>query len=319
VNEIIKHPQLALRGQRDDADYDIIAQIRDRSVRRHLGPDVVHLDRDALRQAISSPGRLCVAEIDGDPAGLIFVVRAGATQLDEFRTLEGKSWLFVGPTCAPEFESQGIENRLLEWLVALAQKEGIAQLIRFTRIGGQPGFLDDILAQAGFLERLRYYLMRLELSAPPSAPRQLPAELELVDCAGEQDFELLMSVLAPSFEYGDGQAPTIEDFSGLFGAMAGGYFPICLESASRRPVGTIAMLAQGAYGQIATFGVIPPFQRRGIGSLLMERAIDHAWRSGVRTIDLSVRVENPSAIRIYQRFGFQSVPERTTIVHVKEL
>ena len=79
-----------------------------------------------------------------------------------------------------------------------------------------------------------------------------------------------------------------------------------------------AMVQQDKHAQIATFGVIPAFQRRGIGSLLMERAIDRAWQNEIRTIGLFVRVENPKAIRIYQRFGFQRVPERTTIVMTRD-
>jgi ribosomal-protein-alanine N-acetyltransferase len=78
------------------------------------------------------------------------------------------------------------------------------------------------------------------------------------------------------------------------------------------------MVPAGGRGQVATLGVIPSFQGRGIGSLLMERAIDHAWHLGIRTIDLSVRAENPRAIGIYKRFGFQTIPEQTTIVLLKE-
>jgi ribosomal-protein-alanine N-acetyltransferase len=68
-----------------------------------------------------------------------------------------------------------------------------------------------------------------------------------------------------------------------------------------------------------TFGVIPSFQKRGIGSLLMARALHRAWNMGLRMVGLSVRVENPRAINIYRRFGFQNVPERTTIVLLKDL
>jgi ribosomal-protein-alanine N-acetyltransferase len=79
------------------------------------------------------------------------------------------------------------------------------------------------------------------------------------------------------------------------------------------------MVPSGDRGHVATLGVIPSFQRRGIGSLLMERAIDRAWHLGAKTIDLSVRVENPQAISIYRRFGFQTIPEQTTTVLLKEI
>jgi ribosomal protein S18 acetylase RimI-like enzyme len=156
------------------------------------------------------------------------------------------------------------------------------------------------------------------MTAPPLAPRELSSDLDLVHFGDERGFDALWSVLEPAFDYVERDAGSYEQEKALFEAMDSAYIPICLEAATGKPVGTIALVPQGKRGQIATFGVIPSFQGRGIGSLLMARAIAHAWQSGIRTIDLSVRVENPRAIGVSRRFGFQSVPERTTIVLLKE-
>jgi len=260
-----------------------------------------------------------MAEINQVPVGFIFVARAGAPQLDEFGTVEGKSWLFIGPTCVPAWEGRGVERMLLDWLVAYARKTGTPRLIKFARAVGAPEYINEMLVEAGFEERLRYLYMRLEMTAPPPTPGDLPSGLDLIDFQGARDFDILWSVLESAFDYLERDSDSYERGRATFGAIDAAFFPICLESVSRKPVGTIAMVADGERGQIATFGVIPAFQRRGIGSLLMARAIDHAWHMGVRTIDLSVRVENPQAISIYRRFGFSSVPERTTIVLLKEI
>jgi ribosomal-protein-alanine N-acetyltransferase len=101
--------------------------------------------------------------------------------------------------------------------------------------------------------------------------------------------------------------------------MKSAYFPICIEKRTGKPVGTIALVQSGERGQIATFGVVPSHQGRGIGSMLMERAIYQAGQLGIGSLGLTVRVENPRAIRIYQRHGFQTQPEQTIIVLVKDL
>lgn len=83
--------------------------------------------------------------------------------MDEFGTIEGKSWPFIGPTCVPEREGKGIEKGLLDWLIAYARETGIARLIRFAREISLHEHVSEVLEEAGFRERLRYYYMRLEM------------------------------------------------------------------------------------------------------------------------------------------------------------
>jgi ribosomal protein S18 acetylase RimI-like enzyme len=306
--------RLTLRGFRDKGDFEVIAQIRNDAARKLYGGGMTPIGASSIESLVSSPERLCIAQVDQNPVGFVFVAKAGGPQLDEFGTIEGRSWLFIGPTCTPEWQGRGIEKKLLAWLVAYAGEIGIARLYKFAKTASAHQYLNEILAEAGFGEILRYYRMRLEMTAPPPPPRELPDELELVDFRGEEDFDLLWRILEPAFGYLERGPGSYEQNKAIFGSMQSAYFPICLESASGKPVGTIALVPSGDRGQVATLGVIPDSQRRGIGSLLMERAIDQAWRLGVRTIDLSVRVENPQAIGIYRRFGFQTIPGQTIIV-----
>jgi ribosomal protein S18 acetylase RimI-like enzyme len=296
-----------------------IALIRNKAVRKHRGDSATPIDPSSIEHMVSAPERLCIAEINGDPVGFILVARAGTSQLDEFGTIDGKSWLFIGPTCVPAWEGKGVEKTLLDWLVAYARKAGIPRLIKFARVTGASQYIDELLAEAGFQERLRYLYLRLEMTAPPPTPGELPGGLDLINFEGAQDFDLLWSILESAFDYIERDSDSYEGSKAVFSSMGSAYFPICLERASGKAIGTIAIVPQGERGQIATFGVIPAFQRRGIGSLLMARAIDYAWHLGLRTIDLSVRVENPQAISVYRRFGFKSAPERTTIVLLKEM
>jgi ribosomal protein S18 acetylase RimI-like enzyme len=285
---------LTLRGFQDKADFETIAQIRNKSVQKRHGGSMPPIGADMIEGLVSSPERLCISQVDRNPVGFILVASAGGPRLDGFGTIEGESWLFIGPTCIPEHEGKGIEKKLLDWLVAYAREMGIARLIKFARETSSHTYINGILEEAEFRERLRYYYMQLEMTAPPPAPKELPGELEFINFRGEEDFDLLWNVLEPAFDYLERDADSYEQNKATFESIKSAYFPICLESASKKPIGTIALATSGNRGQIATLGVIPAFQGRGIGSLLMERAIAHAWHIGIKTVDLSVRVENRS-------------------------
>lgn len=65
---------------------------------------------------------------------------------------------------------------------------------------------------------------------------------------------------------------------------------------------------------IANVAVHPDWRGRGIGRLLTERAIAHVRAHGGQKIHLQVRVDNPSAVHIYQDLGFEELARRTTWV-----
>jgi ribosomal protein S18 acetylase RimI-like enzyme len=52
-------------------------------------------------------------------------------------------------------------------------------------------------------------------------------------------------------------------------------------------------------------GLLPAARQRGIGRRLMEAAIARAWALGFTRIELTVRVDNQNAKRLYKRMGFQ--------------
>ena len=58
-------------------------------------------------------------------------------------------------------------------------------------------------------------------------------------------------------------------------------------------------------------GGFPPFQRRGIGSALLEHAEKKACLLGLEKCSLIVHIENPAAQRLYERFGYRVVFSKT--------
>jgi ribosomal-protein-alanine N-acetyltransferase len=61
---------------------------------------------------------------------------------------------------------------------------------------------------------------------------------------------------------------------------------------------------------IGNLAVAPGTQGEGIGALLLARALADAAERGVEHAALEVRVGNEKAIRLYERFGFESVAIR---------
>ncbi|MDA7418248.1 GNAT family protein [Xenophilus arseniciresistens] len=57
-------------------------------------------------------------------------------------------------------------------------------------------------------------------------------------------------------------------------------------------------------GMLGT-GLVAPMRDQGLGGALMQAAIDAAWARGFTRIQLSVRMDNLRAIRLYERLGFE--------------
>jgi len=70
--------------------------------------------------------------------------------------------------------------------------------------------------------------------------------------------------------------------------------------------GTIqGVAAPGGHGLIQNIGVVPGHRGLGLGTCLIERAIEGFRQHGLRVASLEVTADNGRAIRLYQRLGFR--------------
>jgi ribosomal protein S18 acetylase RimI-like enzyme len=72
--------------------------------------------------------------------------------------------------------------------------------------------------------------------------------------------------------------------------------------------GTIqGVAAPGGCGLIQNIGVVPGHRGLGLGSCLIEQAIQGFHQHGLRVASLEVTADNCRAVRLYQRLGFRRV------------
>lgn len=63
-------------------------------------------------------------------------------------------------------------------------------------------------------------------------------------------------------------------------------------------------------GELANIAVAPGHRQRGLGSRLLDRAVERARDRGVERLFLEVRISNSVAAEMYERRGFHEVGRR---------
>lgn len=98
----------------------------------------------------------------------------------------------------------------------------------------------------------------------------------------------------------------------LITQLIGAIFPQPEEQPADTPIvgyGGLWLTVDDAH--ITTIAVEPAQRGKGVGELLLNALIDHAYELGARQITLEVRVSNLSAQHLYLKYGFQPAGTRT--------
>lgn len=60
------------------------------------------------------------------------------------------------------------------------------------------------------------------------------------------------------------------------------------------------------FGSIQNLGIDPEHRQRGLGTILLRRALEGFQRAGLRRACLEVTAQNTGALRLYERLGFRT-------------
>ena len=87
---------------------------------------------------------------------------------------------------------------------------------------------------------------------------------------------------------------------------------VLIAEAEGEVIGCVALAARasGAY-ELSKMAVSPAARGRGVGRKLLAAAIDHARSLGATSVYLGSSKRLPSAVHLYEAFGFEHVPRET--------
>lgn len=77
-------------------------------------------------------------------------------------------------------------------------------------------------------------------------------------------------------------------------------------SGRTEPVGTVQGIELDGWGALQNLGVARGHRGRGLGTMLLRRAIEGFRLAGLRRMHLEVTSDNTAAVRLYQRLGFRN-------------
>ena len=124
----------------------------------------------------------------------------------------------------------------------------------------------------------------------------------------ESEHSELYQVLTRSFSNSpDTSIPAFEDWKAAQNKAK--KTPIWTYRKEQRIVGFINLLfsEQNHYSEIRTVGVLPEFQGKGIGRILLSYGLNHLCSLSFQTCHLTVAVKNRGALHLYQNLGFRPI------------
>ncbi len=128
-----------------------------------------------------------------------------------------------------------------------------------------------------------------------------------VVAAGPADIERLAEMQATCFHEPWGAASIAKTLSmpGAFALLLRDTTP-----AGRISAGFVIIQVVADHADLLTLGVIPGLRRRGHAGRLLGGALVRAAGLGAKTVFLEVAEDNPAALELYRRAGFETMGRR---------
>jgi ribosomal protein S18 acetylase RimI-like enzyme len=227
--------------------------------------------------------------------------------LDAGRAIVGSLFAAAG------FRGQGLEESLLESVLADAQAHPANDRVECQTLFSTAEKADFGFARAGFMSRARHYVVRpLAAAVPVPAHRWTLRPLrreDLVPAAqvihashrGSLDAALNLTYATPGYCRGFVETLVLRAGCGRFDPDA--------SFVAEGPAGPVGVILSShlsrTNGHVCQVSVAPDAQGHGLGEVLMTSALAAFGKEGLATASLSVTLENRRAYSLYQRLGFR--------------
>ena len=227
--------------------------------------------------------------------------------LDAGRAIVGSLFAAAG------FRGQGLEESLLEQVLSEAQSHPGNDRVECQTLFSTASEAEGRFTRAGFLSRVRHYLVR-PLDAAPTVPahkwrlRALRRE-DLAPAAhvihashrGSLDAALNLTYATPGYCRGFVETLVLRAGCGRFDPDAS-----LLAEGPTGPAGVVlSSHLSRTNGHVCQVSVAPEAQGRGLGEVLMSSALAAFRNEGLASASLSVTFDNRRAYRLYERLGFR--------------
>ena len=141
-------------------------------------------------------------------------------------------------------------------------------------------------------------LYRMVLDNPSVSPRPY-ASFDIEPYSRSRHHNEIRRIYGEAFE----KEPWPESWDSFEEFDPKGIF-LAQDSSSRQWIGFVVSFERDGYGYISVVAVIPPFQRRGIASALVRKAIEYFRSLHLRTVKIDAYVESTAAVETYKSLGF---------------
>ncbi len=202
----------------------------------------------------------------------------------------------------PAFVGQGIGTALLRFAQTWVwQQHPTGSLRLIAWINPRNERARRLVTREGFLaDHHSVVEMKVKLSQEP-APAQWPAGISVRAFQPGQDDTLVKATIEEAFDrpftHWDQVYTNRADFDPTFWHLAWD---------GEQLAGVLIGVPNPALGWIDQLGVRPAWRRRGIGQALLQHAIRDFYQRGLRTVALSVSLNNQhGALRLYECAGMQ--------------
>lgn len=142
-------------------------------------------------------------------------------------------------------------------------------------------------------------LLRMSRAADRASPAQI-AGIEVVPYQADRHHDPIPILYGEAFD----EAPWTEDWDKFDEFDPAGIF-LAIATQTQRAIAFVISFQRQDFGYISVVAVAPAYRRRGIATVLIQRAAAHWQSKGLATLRIDVHADNLPAVRAYEKLGFQ--------------
>ena len=195
---------------------------------------------------------------------------------------------------------------------ALSRKKESVNL--FARVSAKNNTLSQLFASKGYKSNLAFYIMEINLSAPPAQP-EWPIDITVRTFVRNQDEQATYQTDEEASEDKGYHDPmSYEDWVKRMRMEKDSFDPglwfLAYEQTEMVGVALNLINKDTNQGWVDHLGVRAPWRKRGLGKALLLHSFGEFYRRGIKTIKLSVDSKSlTGAPRLYKNVGLQTIQE----------